>query len=239
MIAMKQGLGDQAAANLPDQALWDLMLDQMIRQTAVADAAAADAGDLARIELQRRAYLASVALEKVAEVEPTEEEIAATYSAAFGEAAPQTQYSAAHILVATEQEAQDIRKQLDEGADFAALAQEKSTDAASGANGGSLGWFTADQMVAPFGEAVKGLKNGQISDPVQSEFGWHIIRLDESRLMETPKLEEVRDQLIAQVRRDKVDAEIQRLVSEAEVEKTEGIAPSLLNNTQLLDAQGE
>lgn len=239
MIAMKQGLHDQAVQNLPDQALWDLMLDQMIRQTAVAEAGEAgiDAGDKARMELERRAYLSSAALERIAEVQPTEEEIAATYEKAFGGAEATTQYSAAHILVETEDEAKDIKKQLDEGADFAALAGEKSKDPASGANGGALGWFAAEQMVAPFAEAVKAMEKGAISDPVQSDFGWHVIRLDDTRVQQPPSLDEVREQVANQVRRDKVEAEIQRLVGEATIEKTEGLDPGLLGKTEFLDVK--
>ncbi|MDO5630827.1 MAG: peptidylprolyl isomerase [Paracoccus sp. (in: a-proteobacteria)] len=239
MIAMKQGLHDQAAANLPDQALWDLMLDQLIRTTAVAQLGESGmtARDKARLELERRAYLASAALEKVAEVEITDADITAAYERMFGEAAPMTQYSAAHILVETEAEAQDIRRQLADGADFGQLARERSKDPASGANDGELGWFSADQMVAPFAEAVKSLQKDQISDPVQSDFGWHVIRLDDTRLTEAPKLDEIRPQLVAQLRREKVDAEVQRLVSQATVDKTEGLTPSLINNTEFLDVK--
>lgn len=239
MIAMKQGLHDQAAANLPDQALWDLMLDQMIRQTAVAKSgeAAMTPGDEARLEIERRAYLSSRALERVAEVEPTEEEIAATFAKAFGGAEATTEYSAAHILVKTEDEAKAIKAELDGGADFTKLAQEKSTDVASAPGGGALGWFAAEQMVAPFAETVKGMEKGKVSDPVETQFGWHVIRLDDTRIKQPPKLDEVRTQVANQVRRDKVEAEILRLVGAAKVEKTEGLDPSLLNQTDLLDAQ--
>lgn len=239
MIAMKQGLHDAAAANLPDQALWDLMLDQMIRTTALAEVGQANitARDTARMELERRAYLASAALEEVAQADPSDADIAAAYEGLFGGAAPQTQYSAAHILVETEQEAEEIRRLLTEGADFGQLARERSKDPASGANDGELGWFTAEQMVAPFAEAVKALQKGQISDPVHSDFGWHVIRLDDSRLMAAPKLEEIRGELVQRIRRERVDAEIQRVVAAAKVERTEGLAPSLLNNVELLDAK--
>ncbi|MDO5611685.1 MAG: peptidylprolyl isomerase [Paracoccus sp. (in: a-proteobacteria)] len=239
MIAMKQGLHDQAAANLPDQALWDLMLDQLIRTTAVAQLGESGmtARDKARLELERRAYLASAALEKVAGVEIGDADITAAYQSMFGEAAPMTQYSAAHILVETEAEAQDIRRQLADGADFGQLARERSQDPASGANDGELGWFSADQMVAPFAEAVKSLQKDQISDPVQSDFGWHVIRLDDTRLAEAPKLDQIRPQLVAQLRREKVDAEVQRIVSEAAVDRTEGLTPSLINNTEFLDVK--
>ena len=238
MITMKRGLHDQAAAGLPDQALWDLMLDQMIRQTAVAAAGEAevDAGDAAALEIERRNYLASVALEKVADPEPTEDEIKAAYDQMFAGAAETTEYNAAHILVETEEAAKDIKARIDAGEDFGMLAEELSTDP-SGPNKGDLGWFTADQMVKPFADAVVALDKDAISDPVQSQFGWHVVKLIDSRQKEAPKLEEVREQIVTQLRRQRVEAEIQRLVTEAKVERTEGLDAALLNKTELLDAK--
>ena len=92
-------------------------------------------------------------------------------------------------------------------------------------------------MVAPFADAVKAMEKGQISDPVQTEFGWHVIQLNDTRLRDVPPLDQVRDQISQMVMRDKVQAEIQRLTSEAKVERTEGIDPALLNNTDLLEAE--
>lgn len=236
MIAMKEGL-QGGAGDLPDVALWDLMLDQMIRQTAVAQVTAQSLTprDRAMLELDRRGYLSAATLERVAKAEPTEEELRAVYDAAFGSGdSPKTEYSAAHILVATEDEAKAVAEELAGGADFAALAAEKSTDN-SAANGGDLGWFTAEMMVEPFAKAVEALEPGQVSAPVQSQFGWHVIRLNETREQTPPEFEQIREQLATQVRRNRVDAEIERLVSAASIEKTEGLAPELLNRTELLD----
>ncbi|WP_415393187.1 peptidylprolyl isomerase [Paracoccus sp. SJTW-4] len=236
MIAMKEGL-QGGAGDLPDVALWDLMLDQMIRQTAVAQVTAQSLTprDRAMLELDRRGYLSAATLERVAKSEPTEEELRAVYDAAFGSGdSPKTEYSAAHILVATEDEAKAVAEELSGGADFAALAAEKSTDN-SAANGGDLGWFTAEMMVEPFAKAVEALEPGQVSAPVQSQFGWHVIRLNETREQTPPEFEQIREQLATQVRRNRVDAEIERLVSAASIEKTEGLAPELLNRTELLD----
>ncbi len=236
MIAMKEGL-QGGAGDLPDVALWDLMLDQMIRQTAVAQVTAQSLTprDRAMLELDRRGYLSAATLERVAKPEPTEEELRAVYDAAFGSGdSPKTEYSAAHILVATEDEAKAVAEELAGGADFAALAAEKSTDN-SAANGGDLGWFTAEMMVEPFAKAVEALEPGQVSAPVQSQFGWHVIRLNETREQTPPEFEQIREQLATQVRRNRVDAEIERLVSAASIEKTEGLAPELLNRTELLD----
>lgn len=236
MIAMKEGL-QGGAGDLPDVALWDLMLDQMIRQTAVAQVTAQSLTprDRAMLELDRRGYLSAATLERVAKPEPTEDELRAVYDAAFGSGdSPKTEYSAAHILVATEDEAKAVAEELAGGADFAALAAEKSTDN-SAANGGDLGWFTAEMMVEPFAKAVEALEPGQVSAPVQSQFGWHVILLNETREQAPPDFDAIREQLATQVRRNRVDAEIERLVSAASIEKTEGLAPELLNRTELLD----
>ncbi|WP_255440512.1 peptidylprolyl isomerase [Paracoccus sp. MC1854] len=237
MIAMRESLHSSAVEGLPDAALWDLMLDQMIRQAAVAQVAAQSPSprDKAVLENERRGYQYAATLEKVAAPEPSEEELRAAYDAAFGtQTEPRTEYSAAHILVATEEEARAIADELANGADFGTLAEERSTDNSSG-NKGDLGWFTADMMVKPFADAVVALEKGAISAPVQSQFGWHVIRLNDSRTQTPPEFEAVRDQLANEVRRQKVEAEVQARVDAATIEKTPGLDPTLLSRSELLD----
>ncbi|HRO15670.1 MAG TPA: peptidylprolyl isomerase [Paracoccus sp. (in: a-proteobacteria)] len=236
MIAMKSGLHEQAAG-MPDAALWDLMLDQMIRQTAVAQLGAGQMTprDKAALEIDRRAYLSGAALERIAGAEPTEDELRAVYGKIFPAGAePKTEYNAAHILVETEDAAKAIADELAKGADFGKLAEERSTDN-SGPNKGDLGWFAPDMMVKPFGDAVVALKKGEVSKPVQSQFGWHIIKLNDSRTMTPPEFEEVKDELAVQVRRDRAEAAIEREVGAAKIEKTPGMDAGLLNKTELLD----
>ena len=235
MIAMRQGLSPEMTQNLPDSALWDLMLDQMIRQTAVAQQAGDPLGkrDTAALELERRAYLAGAVLEKIAEAEPTEDELRAAYQAAFGQGQPSTEYNAAHILVKTREEAEAVAQQLKDGGDFGALAAEKSTDN-SAANKGDLGWFQPEQMVPPFAEAVKALKKDEVSAPVETQFGWHVIRLIDTREVTPPSFDEVKEQLALQARRDKVQAAIEQRVAESKIEKTEGLNPDLLGKTEIL-----
>lgn len=235
MIAMRQGLDPQTTQGLPDSALWDLMLDQMVRQTAIAQEAEplSKRNEIA-LQVEKRAYLAGAVLEKVAGAEPTEAELKAAYDHAFGgQTEPKTEYNAAHILVKTKEEAEAIEKQLKEGADFGKLAEEKSTDN-SGPNKGDLGWFQPEQMVAPFADAVKALKNGEISAPVETQFGWHVIKLIDRREVTPPAFDEVKEQLAVQVRRDKVQSAIEKRVADSKIEKTEGLAPDLLNKTDLL-----
>lgn len=236
MIAMKEGM-QHGADNVPDTALWDMMLDQMISQTAVSQVAAQSLTprDTAIIELDRRAYLSGAALERIAGAEPTEAELRAAYDAAFGaDKTPKEEYSASHILVKTEEEAKAIADELAKGADFGKLAEEKSTDN-SGANKGDLGWFTPDMMVKPFADAVVALKKGEVSAPVQSQFGWHVIKLNDTRTQAAPEFDAIRDQLAMQVRRQKVEAEIQKQVTAAKIEKVPGLDAGLLNKTDLLD----
>lgn len=236
MIAMRQGMDAQTTQGLPDTALWDLMLDQMIRQTAVAqEAEPLSKRDTAALEIEKRAYLAGSVLEKVASAEPTEDELKAAYDQAFGgQTTPKLEYDAAHILVKTKEEADAIEKELKDGADFGTLAEQKSTDPTSGPNKGDLGWFQAEQMVPPFAEAVKALKKGEISAPVQTGFGWHVIKLIDSREVTPPKFDETKDQLAVQVRRDKVQAAIEKRVTESKIEKTPNLDPALLNKTDIL-----
>lgn len=236
LIAMRQGLDPQTTQGLPDAALWDLMLDQMIRQTAVAQQAQPlSTRDSAALEIEKRAYLAGAVLEKVASAEPTEEELKAAYDQAFGgNSAPKIEYNAAHILLKTKEEAEAVQKQLQEGGDFGAIAAEKSIDPTSGPNKGDLGWFQPEQMVAPFSDAVKAMKKGDVSAPVETQFGWHVIKLADQREVTPPKYEEVKDQIAVQVRRDKVQAAIEKRVADSKVEKTEGLDPTLLSKTDIL-----
>lgn len=237
MIVMKQAASqDPQMAELPDPALYEMMLDQLVQQTAVAGAGKENAGVRAQLEIQRRNTLASAAIAEVTKAEPTDQEIQAAYDKLFADAKPTTEYSAAHILVDTEEKAKEIKAQLDGGADFGTLAEQNSTGP-SGPNKGDLGWFSADQMVKPFADAVAAMEKGQISDPVQTEFGWHVIKLNDTRMREAPKLEDVRDQIAQMVLRERVQAEIERLTSAAKVEKVEGIDPALLNKTELLETE--
>ena len=228
MQAMADTLGEQAA-NMPAPALWDLLLDQLIRQAALAQAgdAVRNPRDDAGLEVARRAYLAALALEKVAAPDPTEAELKAVYETAYGTAEPKTEYDASHILVDTAEAAAAVEAELAAGKDFGAVAEERSTGP-SGPNRGDLGWFTLDMMVPPFAEAVAKLKKGEVSAPVQTDFGWHVIRLNDTRTLEVPEFDDVREQLAVQVRRDRVEAEVKRVSGAAKVEKTEGIDPAML-----------
>lgn len=149
----------------------------------------------AQLELQYRGVLAQAVVSDWLQSNPaTEEEIQEAY-ATQTLLAPDLQYKARHILVETQAAATDLIKQLDDGGNFEELATANSTGP-SGPSGGDLGWFAPNQMVKPFSDAVSGLEDGAYTkEPVQTEFGWHVILREESRNNEPPPLDSVRDAL--------------------------------------------
>ncbi|WGH77212.1 peptidylprolyl isomerase [Jannaschia ovalis] len=236
LIAMRERLPAQYQ-QLPDAALYEGMLEQLIQQQVLADAAREDLSRANEIGLENeaRAYLAGRVIDQAAEGDISDAELQAAYDAEYGATEPATEYNASHILVETEAEAQAILSQLQDGADFAALAREESTGP-SGPNGGELGWFGTGMMVPEFENAVTALEPGELGGPVQTQFGWHVVKLNETRQQAAPELDQVRDALRQQVVSDRVDATVEGLVEGAEVERAEiEIDPALIRQTELLE----
>ena len=148
----------------------------------------------------------------------------------------QKEYRASHILLESEEKANEIHKRLEDGAGFTPLAREYSRDPGSAAQGGDLGYFTATQMVKPFANAVKTLDKDAISKPVETQFGWHIIKLNETRIKEAPSLESVRPQLENQIRQQNVTKKLEEMVAAANVTRTEkeAVDTTILDQLDLL-----
>lgn len=222
---------------LPDDVLFKGLVDQLVQQI-VLEQTLGDAltqKDKLRLENDRRTYLSGKVLEKVIAGAVTDEAISAAYEARFKDAKPETEYSAAHILVATEDEAKSLKTELDGGADFAALASAHSTDTGSAVNGGDLGWFSKGMMVKPFEDAVLTMKPGEVAGPVQTQFGWHLIKLKESRAKPQPTLEELRDELASEVEQKAVEGYLKTLTDAAKVVRPETtIDPKLMRNDALV-----
>ncbi len=236
MIAARKTLPAQYQA-LADDVLFEGILDQIIQQSALAQSAGTTIKlrDALVMENERRAYLAGSVLDDAAAAAVTDAALEAAYAERFASAEPSKEFSAAHILVETEEEAKALKAQLDEGADFTALAKEKSTGP-SGPNGGELGWFGLGAMVKPFEDAVLTLEPGQVSDPVQTQFGWHVVKLNETRMAEAPSLDAVRAELQAEIQQKAVEALVADITKAATVEKmVEGIDPALIKNEALLN----
>jgi peptidyl-prolyl cis-trans isomerase C len=195
------------------------VLDQMINTQLVAAQADKDGLDkdpdvATRIALVRTQIMADAAAQKYIKAnEPTDQELHAAYDAATDK----TEYHASHILVPTKEKAEQLIKKIKGGAKFEDVAKANSTDN-SKANGGDLGWFTTARMVKPFGDAVKGLKKGEItSEPVQTQYGWHIIRLEDTR--DAP-FDQFKGQLSQGVMQKKFQAYIDQLKKTAKIEKS-------------------
>lgn len=228
----------QQYQQLPDDVLFQGILDQLVQQTALADSFTGELPPRVTlsIENETRSLTAGEAIEGVMAEDVSDEELQAAYDAQFKDAEPEKEFNASHILVETKEEADAIKAELDGGADFAELAKEKSTGP-SGPGGGSLGWFGPGMMVPEFEEAVAGMEAGGVSEPVETQFGWHVIKLNETRTGEAPVLEDVREELETQVRQTKVQEAIESLTEAAEVDRSaaEGIDPTVLKNIEWLN----
>jgi len=214
--------GQPAAQATPEQK--SQLLDQLLNmsvaaQSAETDGLANDAAVKTRLELLRLQVLAEAASEKFMKAHPsTEAEIKAEYDTQV--AAMPKEYRARHILVDSKETAESVIRELDAGGDFAKLASKQSKDQASAAKGGELDWFRLDHMVKPFSDALLALDKGQTTkEPVQSEFGWHVIRLEDERSPAAPAFEEVKDRVDMIVKRKKLQAHFEELRKTANVQK--------------------
>ena len=223
---------------LPAAALFDGILEQLIQQEVLRSQSPglARTGQLI-LENEERTLNAVQQAEAIAAERVTEEAIQAAYDAEFASATPGTEFNAAHILVVTEEEAQALVAELEGGADFAELARVRSIDTGSGQAGGDLGWFGEGMMVAPFEEGVKALEPGQVSAPVQTQFGWHVIRLNETRPVTPPTLDEVRDEISNRLEQEAIQTAIAELTEGADISRAEpgAIDPAVIGNMGLLE----
>lgn len=226
----------QQYQSLPDDVLFKGILDQLVQQQLLAETLT-DVPSRVTYAMQNeeRSLKAGEVITQLTATAVTDEAIQKLYDSQIAGAAPETEYHAAHILVPTEEEAKAAKARIDGGEDFAAVARDVSKDS-SAQNGGDLGWFSKGMMVPDFEKAVTEMQPGQVSDPVQTQFGWHIIKLDETRLKQAPALADVRDQLVSQLQQEAVQAKIKALTDAASITRTEdgAIDPSVLKNLDLL-----
>lgn len=236
MIAVRENLPEQYLA-LPDDVLFQGILQQLLQQELLAQSRSAPSPrDEANLENDRRAYLSGVVIRDISSVAVTDEALKAAYDAEYVDAPPQKEYRAAHILVDSEELADELRRKLDEGADFAELAKENSQDPGSAAQGGDLGWFGLGMMVKPFEDAVVGAEVGKVVGPVKTDFGWHLILVHETRDAAVPSLDDVHDALANELASKAVEARIDELTGTSKIEKPgETLDPALLKRGDLID----
>jgi len=207
----------RAAAPMDRSAILDEVINlELASQNGTKEGLASDTHTQLQIDQQRRAVIATAAIQKYLQSHPiTDEELKKLYD----EQVPKgSEYKARHILLKDEDEAKKLIAELDKGADFSELAKEHSTGP-SGKSGGELGWFSPKQMVAPFSEAVATLEKGTYTkEPVKTQFGWHIIMLDDVRESTPPAFDEVKPQLQAFMQKQRVQQYIASLHEGAQID---------------------
>ncbi len=222
---------------LPDAVLLEGLTERLVQQAALSETQDELAQSLVlRLENERRALIASELVEAMAsDIEITDTDLKAAYDDRYADFEPEKEYNASHILVATEEEAQALVTELEGGADFAELAKEKSTGP-SGPGGGNLGWFARGAMVEAFQDAVETLDVGAVSDPVETQFGWHVIKLNETRIPDVPAIDDVTNELRTELFRDRLGDRIDAALAKAEIERAElsGIDPAAVRDLSLI-----
>ena len=227
----------QQYQQLPSDVLYNAILEQLIQQSALQQSHGDEVPRHVELSLEneRRSLLAAEEVESIMAGAADEAAIQSAYDAKYADGFGGDEYNASHILVETEEEAKALKTELDGGADFAETAKAKSTGP-SGPNGGELGWFGTGAMVPDFEAAVVALEPGQVSDPVQTQFGWHLIKLNEKRKSEAPALEAVQAEIANELRQKAVEDRVEQLTREADVERPtiEGLDPEVLRNLDLV-----
>lgn len=236
MILVREGLPEQYR-NLPNEQLFDGILEQLIQQTLLADLIGETDSREIRLTLEndRRLMKASQAVEELSAQAIGEDEIAASYDARYADADMGMEYDASHILVETEEAAVNLIDKLQAGADFVELAKEFSTGP-SGPGGGALGWFGLGMMVPPFEAAIVAMEKGAISSPVKTDFGWHVIKLNDTRAISAPALGEVRSEIIAELQRTAIEGQIEELRQQATINRTpvDDIGVAVISQSELM-----
>ena len=220
---------DDPALSLPgvDEAqkkglLVDYMVDLKVGAQAAEAAKVADTPDFKRkLAYFRDKLLLDEYLEREAKKAATPEAAKAVYEQSAKLMKPEEEVHARHILVDNEAEAKKIAARIKGGEDFAKVAAETSKDPGSKTEGGDLGWFTKERMVKEFADAAFKMQPGQVSDPVKTQFGWHVIKVEEKRVKPLPTFEELREQIDQHLIRKAQQDLILKLRSEAKIERTD------------------
>jgi peptidyl-prolyl cis-trans isomerase C len=217
---LRGSLPPQLEGKARDSYLLDFLIDgELVAQKALAEKVDQTPEFAKKLAYYREKLLMETVLEDVAKKAATDAAIKATYDEAAKAQKPQQEIHARHILVATKEEAQAAIKRIMGGEEFAAVAKAVSKD--PGAEGGDLGWFTKDRMVPEFADAAFKLEVGQLSDPVKSPFGWHIIEVLDKREKQFPPLDQVKDQVSRYVVQKAQSELVADLRKNAKIEKME------------------
>jgi peptidyl-prolyl cis-trans isomerase C len=233
VVDMMRSLPPQLQQQPPEK-LYPMVLDQMVATVLVSQAGRKmklqdDPAVKKRLAMVQDQLIADAYVQRLVAKSITDDKLHARYDKFVKEAPAKEEVKARHILVASEDEAKAVITELKGGADFAKLAGEKTTDPAGKASGGDLGYFTRDEMVPEFAEAAFKLKNGEYTEtPVKSQFGWHVIKVEDRRTAKPPTFEQMKPRLTNEVSRQIVGDKIKemRVAAKIEVYNFDGSKPS-------------
>ncbi|HXQ52559.1 MAG TPA: peptidylprolyl isomerase [Stellaceae bacterium] len=221
--ALRATLPAQAQQEAPDK-LYPKLLDQSVALQLVSQAARKEKlNDDPRVKkmaaLSEEQILQDAYFDGMMRKEITEAKLHQRFDQQVKSAAPREEVHARHILVPTEDEAKALIDQIKKGADFAKLASEKTTDPAGKASGGDLGYFAETDMVPEFAKVAFSLKPGEISQtPVKTQFGWHVIKVEDRRQSKPPTYEEIAPQLARQMAQELYAQKVKQMASVAKIE---------------------
>jgi peptidyl-prolyl cis-trans isomerase C len=220
-VAALQHSLPQELQQMPIEQIYPKLVDQLVNRQLMMDAATKaglgnDPEVKKRLEILKPRVEMDVYVDHIATKAVSDDKLHALYTQSIASAANSEEIHARHILLQSEDDAKAVIAQLDKGADFAKLADQKSTD--KGESGGDLGWFTADKMVPEFSAAAFKLKKGQYTEtPVHTQFGWHVIQVLDTRPATPPTFDSVKDQLAQQLQGQALDATIDKLRGKAKI----------------------
>ncbi|MBU2992267.1 peptidylprolyl isomerase [Octadecabacter sp. 1_MG-2023] len=236
LIMLRAQLPEQYQ-QLPDEVIFDGLVEQLVNQQLLADTLEVQPKRVAiALSNETRSLRAGEVVNALSEMPITDADLQAAYDARFEGVEPEQEFNASHILVETEEEATEVKTMIDDGADFAETAMERSTGP-SGPSGGELGWFGAGMMVPEFEAAVIDLEVGEVSAPVQTQFGWHVVTLNETRTQPLPTLDDLRGELTTQIQQEALNARLTELTEAADITLPEEgqFDASMIQNLDLLE----
>jgi peptidyl-prolyl cis-trans isomerase C len=196
----------------------DLVNLEVISQTAVKNGLDKQADIAQQLELARQSVLAGAYVQDYAKNHPIGDDVLKQEYEALKKRVGNKEYKLSHILVETEDEAKKVEAELKKGGKFAKVAKAHTKDPGSKDNGGDLGWAVPSNFVQPFGDAVLTLSKGQISAPVQTQYGWHIIKLEDTRELKVPGFDEVKPNIEKRLQQQSIQKAIEDLRSKAKIE---------------------
>jgi peptidyl-prolyl cis-trans isomerase C len=216
----------QSAQQLPDEARREQLIayvaDVILASKAAEDRKVNERKEFkSRIAFIRNKLLMEIVLIEEGKAAVTDQAMHKVYDDAVKQMSGEQEVRARHILVATEVEAKAVIAEIRKGTDFAELAKLKSKDPGAAAEGGDLGYFTREQMVPEFAEAAFKLEKGQVSEPVKTQFGWHIIKVENKRTKPAPEYEKVKEQVQTFVMRRAQGEFIAKLRAAAKIERVD------------------